>query len=330
MISTWVEGPKGEVYINDVKKYVKGSILVPPAVHNPVTVPAAPAANNPGVSPIVIFQSPEGSAVEVFSFVGGHDGTVAAEIQQRLTVLLTETAYRRNLMNRAVLVDHVFGTQQTPLNLFKTMLLEGHGVIQAQFFNNSAAGQALYRSSLKVREFKASSHTSDQVGTLINEARKENAFITPYWLTTNQDLQLAAGATGINFFQGGIDEFMILKGFMCRAIIVDAAVGPAPAGDPQEIISFMLYDGKTDRALMNQPVTLNTATGNANFQFFFPVPWLIEPRNNIRIELQNLVTNKAVQVFFTFHGVKLFMVKDNLYTSNIVSSAMPGAAQYGV
>ena len=84
MLPAWIEAPDGQRYLNQLKRFVKGGLIVPGANLNPVTTPAAGV--NVGLSPIVTVQGMQDSACEIYSFMGRHTPTDNANTQRRLQV----------------------------------------------------------------------------------------------------------------------------------------------------------------------------------------------------------------------------------------------------
>lgn len=308
MIPTWITDRRGNVYLNDLTKYVKSVLLVPPANQNPLTIAAAPAATVPTFSPPILFQGGEDSVSEVYSLTGAFDPASVAAANARATVQITETTYRRQYMNRAILLNHVFGNNLQPFFLNESILLESQANLQFQFFNNSTAGEVIWRMVLEARKYQASAFANQQVTKTLELLRKRKTFVNPYWLTSNEAIVLPpSGAPRTAFFDNTRDYFLILKYVMAQVITTGVA------GDTQELFTFRLFDAKTDRPLMNQPVTLNTGCGTARFPFVLPHSLLVEPRTSIRAELRSLVTDANVEVFFTFHGVGAYVAEENPY-----------------
>jgi hypothetical protein len=332
MIPTWVTDPAGNVYVNDLVRSVKATILVPPAAQNPLTTPAGGVVN-PTLSTPVIIEGGEDSVTEIFSLIGAHDPSVIiADIRNRLEVEIKDNSYRRVYMNRPILANHVFGTNLQPFFLNESIFLESQQVLNLQFYNRSALGQSVYRMAFESRKFQASALANQNVTRQISEFRQRKTFLNPFWFTSDAAVQLPAGGTVPVFFNNSRDNFLILFNIMCQTIIVQPVAPPPPPpdlGDTEEIISFRIFDSRTDRPLNNQPITLNTATGTAQFPFQLPTALMVEPRTTLRVDLTNLITNKVVDVFFTFHGVASFMGEGNPWTDQMVDQPARAMAVHG-
>lgn len=331
MIPTWVTDPAGNVYINDLIRSVKSTILVPPAAQNPLTTPAG-GALNPTLSAPVIIEGGEDSVTEIFSLIGAHQAGVPAAVQNRLEVEIKDNSYRRVYMNRPILANQVFGTNLQPYFLNESIFLESQQVLNLQFYNRSVAGASVYRMAFEARKFQASALANNDVTQQIGLMRRRKTFLNPFWLTSQAPVQLPAGGTVPVFFENTKDNFLILFNIMCQTIIVQPVAPPPPPpdlGDTEEIISFRIFDSRTDRPLNNQPITLNTATGTAQFPFQLPTALMVEPRTTFRVDLTNLITNKVVDVFFTFHGVASFMAAENPWTDLMIDQPAKSMAVHG-
>jgi len=325
---TWVTDQQQNVYVNDMLRYIKGGLLVPPAAYNPLTVAAAPGAGLTTQSSPVIIEGGEDGVTEIFSLVGAFDAATLAAVQDRFTVRIRDTAYRRTLMNRPILASQVFGSNLQPFFLTESILLEGQQTMELAFFNNSVAGNAVYRMAFESRKFQASALanrvTTDEIGLL----RQRKTFLNPYWLTNDLQspypLVIPAGGQLNVTFKNTRDYFLILQYIMCQARSTGAA------GDLQEMFSFVIRDPRTGRPLMNQPVTLNTGTGTSNFPFVLPTALMVDPITAIDVTFFNLVTDQPTEVWFTFFGTGIFVADTNPWESfPQLEEAWPGGMRRG-
>lgn len=312
MLPTWAEDNHGNVYINDFKRYVKGVALVPPQRQNPLTVAAAPGPNLWTQSPPIIIEGGEDSVGESFSLIGAHDDSVATDVRSRATVEITDKAYRRRYMNRPILVDHCFGTPLNPFFLNETIMIEGQQVLEFVFYNNSQVGEWIWRYQLESRKFQAVAMTNEDITKEIGKLRQRKPYLNPFWLTSEQAVEIPASGVRDIFFRNTRDNFLILQYLMGRTIMT------GQQGDTQEVIEIELFDAKTDRPLQNVPFTLNTGTGTATFPFVLPAPLFVEPVNRIRARVRNLIMDQPTEVFLTFHGVAIFVSDQNPWLNQTV------------
>lgn len=322
MTPTWVTDSNGNVYLNDMCRYIKGDLLVPPQAYNPLTVAAAPGPGLFTQSNTVIFEGGEDAVTEIFSIIGSQRGVVA-DVNNRLTVQIRDTAFRRTLMNRPILFDHVFGSVFQPFFLGESILLEGQQTLEFTFFNNSAGGNAVVAMMLETRKFQASALSNPVNTDQIQLLRQRKTFMNPFWLTSDQAIQIPAGGTATAFFRNTRDYYLILQYIMARTITAGVA------GDLQERIAYFIRDAKTGRPLMNQPVTLNMGTGTSQFPFVLPTALMVEPFTNIQIDFFNLVTDQPTEVFWTFFGTGLYVSDQNPWANMDFIEAPEGAVSVG-
>jgi len=324
MIPTWVEDPKnGNLYINDLRKWVKGGVIVPPAAMNPLTVAAAPAAGIPTLGTPVVYEGAQDGYREIFSMVGAFDAAVLADPQARFSVQITDQAYRRRYMNRDILVNHVFGTPGNPLFLANEIWLENQQVLIFQFNNNSVAGPVIFRQQMECRTFQAQSLSRNDVTALINQKRREGLFFNPFWLTSDNPIIIPAGGQATAFFSNARDYYLLLR------YIIASAISTGIAGDLQEVFSVRFFDATNNRPLMNQPMTMTMVSGNSNFPYVLPQPWSIEPVTQIRADFQNLITDQPTEVFMTFHGTGCFVANQNPWENQRVDNPAVTMPTYG-
>ena len=318
MISTFITNKQGEVMLNDVARHVKGCLLVPASTQLPVVV-AAGATNVPGISPPIVYEGPNDGVAEIYSLIGQHLSTDVADVQDRFTVEITETMYRRRLMNRAILARHVFGTTQYPFFLPESLFLENQGTLQFTYSNPSASGAANFYAILEARKFQQVAMMTKSISDYIGDMRQRKQQVCPYWLTSDQAVSIPAGGKATVFFTATEDIMLAL--FFAMAHAISAGV----AGDTQEKFTVQFFDAESERPLQNQPVAWNCAAGSAQRPYVLPTALMMNSNTRMRAEFTNLITDAATEVFYTFHGAALF--EGQIPSPNHLS--MPGAAQRG-
>lgn len=318
MIPAFVRDKPGNIYLNDAIRYVKGGILVPRQALVPLVTPAAPAAGIPSNSPVAIWESPEDSVLELYSLMGEHGAADVADVQNRLTVQITDNGWRRRLMNRAIIANHVFGNNLRPFRLLETILLRQQQTLQFDFQNNSTAGASNFRFAGETVKFQASELMNPEVTDYIARMSQRKLYLTPWWQTTDQAVTIPASGTVNAFFTFTRDVYTVLFYSMMQVLTTGVA------GDLQERVTLSMFDAKTERPLQNQPFTLNTGTGTAQFPFHFPTGWCIEPNTKIRVQMTSLVTDQPIEVFWTLAGVATFVTSPGLLEPGVV----PAQASY--
>ena len=324
MIPTWVRDPKNDnLFINDLRKHVKGGVLVPPANANPLVVAAAPAAGIPTLGMPVVYEGPQDGCREIYSMVGAFDAATLADPQARFSVQIDDQAYRRRYMNRDILVNHIFGTPGNPLFLPQPIWLENQQVLIFQFLNNSIVGAATFRQLMEGRTFQAQSLSRSEVTQLIGKKRREAVFFNPFWLTSDNPIIIPAGGQTTAFFSNARDYYLLLR------YIIRSWISTGIAGDVNEAFTVRFFDATNNRPLMNQPMTANMMGGNSNFPYVLPQPWSIEPVTSIRADFQNLITDQPTEVFLTFCGVGCFVANQNPWEGTRVDQPAVTTPAYG-
>jgi hypothetical protein len=295
MVPTLIE-VDGEIWLNELKRYAKGCVIAPPSATNPVVV-----AQNSLSGPVVVEGSQDGVS-EVWSFQGVHGASDATDVQNRLAVVITEQATRRQLMNRQVLASQVFGHGQRPFRLCEGLLLDGQQTMVFEFYNNSAAGgNANFYMGLEGGKFQGFGLGHKKVVEYLAIARKRKAYLAPYWLTSDADISLAASGSTRAFFTNTSDKYLLIEYIMAFVITTGSA-----GNEAAERFEFLITDGKTKRQLSNQHVTLNTGCGTAQYPFRLRDPLIVEPSTQIMVEFNSLLTDQAQEIFFTFAGIQCF------------------------
>jgi hypothetical protein len=310
MIKRFIRKRNGDVYLNDAIRYFKTIFLVPDQLQNPIITPAAPVAGQFGQSPPVIIEAPADALTQVSRFIGEHV-TVDPLITQRLAVQVYDTVYRRNLMNRPILVDHVFGQRLVPPDVIVTDLLpfstltslffDPQQTLQLQFFNGSTAGPSSFRFLLEGREVEAPAWNKPEVKDWIEVQREKKKWLYPFWLTTDAPVVVPAG--------GSVDAFITVTKDIELALYkgMERFISTGAAGDTLETFTVELFDGQTERPLQNVPIARTSFAGNANFAYWQPTVWYLEPNSLIRARFKNLLTDQPNAIFPTWHGVANFV-----------------------
>jgi len=328
MIPRWLpyKDPKTgqtSLYLNDVVRYVKGCFLAPDIGVNPIVIAAAPSATVPRFGTPVIWESSQEAVSELFSFMGLHGAAVNADVQARMSVTITDTAFRRRLMNRDILVNHVFGSNLQPFFMRESIVLEGQQTLQFDFLNNSIAGATSFESCGEARKFQSTAFTKKQVTTFIGEARQRKSFLYPFWLTSDAPFSIPAGGVRDVFFTATRDTMQVLMATIATFISTGVA------GDTVEGFSAQFFDAKTERPLQNQPVVRSCCSGTAGSPYILPTPLMMEPNTRMRVRFQNLITDQPIEIFFTWVGVAVYAAS-NIFETPGIMVANPEAYSLGV
>jgi hypothetical protein len=295
MLKRFLVDKSGAIFLNDVKRFGKGTILVPGEANS-----IAVAVANSFSSPILI-EGPQEAVSEFFSLQGSHMIGDPANVAARLEVQITDVAYRRRLMNRHVLANHVFGNAQRPFRLMETTILDAQQTLMFEFKNNAVSGTSNFKIALEAWKLQRYGSGLPAARAFLADNKKRMSYLYPYWLTTEAavTIPITNGGTVDVYFRNPSDQWLLLGKLMGQSI--PQAVGSDP--ETAELFAFDLWDPKSERKLNNQPVTLNTGTGTAQFPFLLDPPLLVEPLSNIHMRLYNLLSAYTQEVFLTFAGV---------------------------
>jgi hypothetical protein len=306
----------GTVYLNNLRRFVRGGLLVPSAANALITTPAR-VGTNPGMSTSFFLEGPQDGKSVLHSLTGVHSSGVLQDVRDRLSVEFTEMAWRRTMMNRPIPTNHVFGTNIKPFFLKESVLLDQYQTLKVQFSNNSLLGASSFRIAGEITKFQAEMFKRPDVANEFASQRARKLFYQNYWLTTDQPISMAASGTATGQFILTGDIYFCAM-YQLGHVIYDAA---GATGDTQEIVEIELFDAKTGRALQNQPFTLNTGLGTAENPYIFPHPIIIEPQTNLKVNYRNLLTNKALEVFHTLYGVAVYTGRAGLTEKSILQEA---------
>lgn len=301
MLPLFVTDRNGNVYLSDLARYVKGTVITPASSQTPITIAAASSATIPRPAPPVIVEGPVDAMAEVYSLIGEHGTTDNPAVQAKLSCIILDTAYRRQLMNRDILANHIFGTNLNPFFLPESLFLEMQQTLAFNFINNSTAGSSNYRLVLEARKSQAAALSNKLVSDYIGEMRRRKRFLYPYWLTSDQAISIPASGTKTVFFTCTQDIRLLLFS------IIASGVSTGVAGDITEQFTVTLKDALTQRPLQNQPVPKNCIAGTAAFPYALPAPLYVEPNTKIEAFFTNLITDATLEIFFTFQGVASYL-----------------------
>lgn len=296
MLKRFLVDKAGNIFLNDVKRFGKGCIIVPASTNTPV-ITLQGALSSP-----ILIEGPEEGVCEIFSLMGAHTSSDNAEVQAKLTVQITDMAYRRRLMNRPILANHVFGTSQRPFRLMETIILDSHQSLMFEFKNNVAAsGSSNFRFALEALKLQRYGSGVAAANAFLADNKRRMSYLYPYWLTSDlTDTTITAStqpAVDI-WFRNTSDQWLVLGKLMGTVYDNGAVAGNEAA----ERFAFDLFDAKSDRRLNNQPVSFNCGMGTVQFPYHLNPPIMVEPLSALRMRLYSLMTN-SITTYITFAGV---------------------------
>lgn len=313
MLKTFIRTRDGAIYLNDSIRYQRTVFLTPAANQYPIVTPAAPGAGARSISPPVIIEGPADSVNKVYRMLADHD-TVATvdDVAKRLSCEITDTIYRRKLMNRDILVDHVFGqklvppdvavAQLAPFKMCESLFLEPQQTLEYVIINNSTLSASTLRIQNEAKQTQSPAWNREDVREELARDRARKPYLYPFWMTTDTPITLAAGQSRDVFMTVTRDIRFVAFAQMARAIVTGV-----PAGDTAEQFTVEVLDGQTQRPMQNQPICRTCFGGNANNPYWLPTGWMLEPNSKIQLRVTSLLTAGSIDVFLTWAGTACFV-----------------------
>lgn len=291
-----------QIFLREGIRYVKGRYLAPASSQNPITIANAASAANPTYSPPIIMEGQEDAVTEVFALTKLNGASDPIDAKALLKCKITDSAFRRDLMNDYVLADHVFGSNTRPFKLPKSLLLEPKQTLQVQFQNNAldSADDAIVTQVAETRIFQRPAWNIPEIASRIKELRQEAPTFYPYWLTSDAAITVAAESGADAFFTVNRNMYFLILGHMVRALINNtyAVALAAP-------FSVDYYDPATGRLMNTAPVTTRAIGGSAEFPHWYPTGWLLEPNSKIRLHFTSLTSAGPMSLYWTFFGIAI-------------------------
>jgi hypothetical protein len=247
---------------------------------------------------------------------------ISADVRDRMCVEITDNAFTRRLMNRPIPVVHVFGTPQKPGFLDETIILQGNQSLTMRFYNHSAALYGSFAPTVEIAKFGTEAENNVQIHKLIRKQWARKRFIQPYFLTLDNGYIQAAASSKASGFMTVTGEIRL---FLFK--LFGHAITTGSTGNIQEKVRIKLWSMRTQRPLMNTWVTLNGLCGTAQNPYVLPNPLIVEPQDQIRVEVENLVTNGTTDLYLTFGGVATYASRWNDRGSLLEAGAVKMAGQ---
>lgn len=208
-------------------------------------------------------------------------------------VYLKELGETRSFMNRACHVQTLFGTAQLPGRLREPYMFWSQHQIQAMF-NNLDAGPRSFRAYLCGPQYYAwvpqPEDSREKLLELMRKRKMRQPYVWPYWLTTENPIDLAPGVEA-NF------EMMVGQDCHFQAFSINVF----STGN----FEWDLLEVKTGQQLSNGRVTKTNSLGDARLPTILPVPYLIPAGYRLRLTVKSLsgITN---HIFFTIAGRRIY------------------------
>lgn len=316
-IPTLLHGPRGSLFMNPLRDSIKGCVTVPLSGNMPAVAPARTAAGGAnGLSPPILIQAPTSAWLEVFSLFVVNGAAVDADVIARQCVLIsTYSNGVRRFMRRPINVTHVFGTRLNPFFLddpySEPFLLAPNETAQFDFVNPSTVGDTSIRFGMECRKIQTKALEDDpKINAAVKALYSRRRHVYPIWMPLTSDAQnstVSLGVPGVRLAASGSFDTTFVHdnsdGPVMITRVLATGLTTGVAGDTTELFNCTLYDGRTNRVLMNQPVVMNCLGGPATFAYTLPTPLVVDRQEIVRATFTNLVTDQATDAFVTLQGL---------------------------
>jgi len=295
IFKNYVKDQQGNVYLNQLLRYAKGTILVPADARQPIVT-----STNSTSAPVII-EGPQDGVAELFALYGQHGGSDNSAVTNRLEVQITDIMWRRRMMNRHILADHIFGNNLQQFELLETILMQGQQALAFEFQNNSGVGSSNFNFGARAYKIQNADLSHRYAEMRYNQIRERKVHLYPYWMTTDNAVTVAASSTVKAFLSNTTDIEVAFFQLMGRGLSTGAA------GDTTEMFTVKIIDPQTEDPLQSEPISLNNGFGTANFPYPLPAPILMPPNTQLELEITNLITDQSTEVYLTFAGVANYL-----------------------
>lgn len=303
-VSSFARDAAGRLCINPRKLDVESFHLVPDLSNSLQSNPALPnfdavAVPALGQTAPILFTVSQDGPVELFYASHHRD-----DFTNNILVDIYDEGLKRHLMNRAVPIDCVFGRTLIggvgggsgfgPFILPESLFLHSSRALQLRFSNPVAAPPAfkyVWPVFTGIRYYGY----SNPAAALAQEVEKRAAearISTPYWMTTEQDITIAAGLG-------------IATGWM--QIAAEAhfeAYKPLYYADGD--FEYAITDRRNGRQMMNRPVHCRAGLGTAAFPMIWPQDKLWQANSQVQVDFRDL-SGMPNNIFMVFAGRRIYV-----------------------
>ena len=282
--------------LNDAKRFIRPFVLTPDAPNN------NGMAINPAVGASITAPS---SITQEGPFEGFHliaDSTTFRAVgDHQCTVMMRDMGSQKYLMNRVVHANTVFGTSQFPCLLKEFMFLEEERSISWTFQNLFPVANNI-QPIISGRRFYQSSAGNAPLNAYITKRKLRYIKTTPFFLTTNLPLVIAAGQTVP--FQMTVDPDGAFDGYAFSAVWYDTTLGAGFLNTGT--FTWELRDSESRRSLMTGRMNEQLALGDGRLPFQLPESIYVMPNMRLELEVTNTHPN-PLSNSFTILGKKFYL-----------------------
>lgn len=286
-LSSFARNAAGKLIPNPRKLDVQSFWLVPDDPNNPVVL-AAGATSPP--TPFTVGQD------------GPFEGFYLTHNKLNNTDVLVDIydeGAKRHLMNRAVHIDTLMGQTFAgagPVaagigpHLFAETLFMHTSRTLIMTFVDGAAGNTIFPAVIGRRWYNYA-NPSVSMAKAVEKRGARARFSTPFFLTTQDDIVLAAGATAPAFMQ--VTPEAHFEWFKLTAV----STGP---------FTFQIQDARNRRSISDGPIHVGAGAGQAPLPMVLPEPILYQANTRLRIDVTDLSAAPNT-IFLTLCGRRVYV-----------------------
>lgn len=286
-VSSFARNAAGKLVPNPRKLDIQSFWLVPDDPNNPVVLGAATT------SPPVLFTVGQDGPFEGFYLTHHRDNATDVLVD------IYDEGAKRHLMNRPVHIDTLMGQQfqgAGPVaagigpHLFAETLFMHTSRSLIMTFIDVGAGNNIWPTVIG-RRFYNYANPSESMAMATEKRAARARFSTPYYLTTQDDVVVGAGAAANAFLQvtpeGHFEWFKLTV---------------VSTGD----FTWQLFDARNNRAVTNGVVHVRAGAGEAPLPLVLPEPILYQANTRLRLALVDL-SGAPNTIHWTLCGRRIYV-----------------------
>jgi hypothetical protein len=322
-IPTLARDKRGAVYLNPALLDAGGGVLVPRTGDNP-TVVAARSGTALGQL-TVLFESSSSAWEEIHALVSNPSESGDSN---RLLVQFTENHHGpRQLSNRAVNVNHVFGNANNPFycdgKFGRPLLMPPQGIISAAFLNSSTDQASLNGPLFETTRIGTRAlQTSKALAAQVNRETNDNRQLYPYWFGMENNIEGQTNVPGITLGASARIPVTFVNRRSNLTLLITSimatTIHTGSTGDLEGVVAYEIFTPWEEIALQSQPVALNCGSGIGSFPHRLDAPLRVGPKETLKVVFTNLITNASVDLFWSFFGLAVSEVKHPVLTGAMV------------
>jgi hypothetical protein len=215
--------------------------------------------------------------------------------------MIQDSGSRKQLMNRPVHSNTIFGTPQLPMVLPERLFMHENRSLTIRFqniFNNANN----VRPAIHGRRIYATSARSGVLDEFIKDISERAEVTTNFFLTTTEEVDDLVAATPTSYFFP-IDADAYFECFKMSYVAYDTVLGTATG-----TFDYILRDAETRRELETGNLSELLGLGTGLLPFICAESWLIRPKQRVEIVITNTTpSGNPIDIYFTMIGRKIYV-----------------------